>query len=181
MHGMVTGALLAVLAACLLPGSAARAETVTVRTGWNGLRVTIDHGEFLPKVTVRTGLGGSDRLKGKLTDVTDTGIALEQRRGTRFIERADVRSVRLVPAKDHRRGWRRVAGVAAVPIGVASFFGGCLLLGGCGETPWNAGEVATTVGMGIFVPYVIYRLARRADRRTEAIVIVLDKQKEIFK
>jgi hypothetical protein len=177
---MMIRALLAVLAACLLPAPAARAESVTVRAVWDDLRMTVDHGEFLPEVTVRTGPSRSGQFKGKLVDVSDSGITLEQRRGSRFIKRADVRSVRLVPAKGYRRGWRNVAKIVALPVGFASFFGGCLLLGGCGEAPWNAGEIATTFGMGVGVPYVIYQLARRADRRAAAVVVVLDTEKEQF-
>ncbi len=156
----------------------AGAEPVTIRMDWDGLRTTIGHGDFSPALRLRTGPDGSVRVKGKLAAIDAAGISLERRKGPRFIGRDEIRSVRLVPSGGRRRGRRKVAAIAAVPIGIASFFGGCVVLGGCGETPWSAAETAVTLGMGIGVPSAAYRLAWRADRRAGAIVMILDEDKD---
>ena len=179
-------AIVAALLVFALPVSA-RAEPRRLHLGWNDMRAVASHAELSPRVVVWTGTSGRKRVKGYLTEITEAGITLgkpgstSRRTKRRFVSRSEVHTVRLMPRKGERfRGhpyrWRIGAVAAAVPAWYYGYLAGVLLPSG--HLPegrlfklrnrWQGFALASAL------PYLIYRVAWRADRAKGAIFIELD-------
>ena len=167
-------ASLALLAGCLFALSQAQAGTVVLELSWDEMQATVENGDFFPKVQVQTSTDPRSRVKGELTEITETGIAIRNQRGPVLLGRSKVHSIRLVPRKTVSRKNRNRAAILAAPVGVGTAFGtwlgGCLASGGCPESTPKAGLVGI-VGAAVTVPYLIYRLAWRKDRGSVRIIL----------
>lgn len=166
------------LAALALAASAwpARAEHVVVRLGWDGARTTLSNGHFRDKVRVWRHADASKPLRGKLVEVTQSGIKLARKRAETLIDRAEVRSIRVVPTKGRPKGHRIAAMIGAVPAGIgaslATLYVGCVAVDGCGEGGLSDRDGAVgIVAAGIALPVWIYMRARRADRGSILLVL----------
>ena len=170
------------------------AHALRLRLGWDDMRAVASHAEIGPHISVRTYKDGSPRsanspkrtVKGRLQEITDTGIALKEtpRKPSRVLSRESVHAVRLMPRKGekfkgHPYRYRLAAVFGAVPIWIGTFFLG-ISLGGIQEGPlFKTGEGFHGAVPAFILPYVAYRVAWWADRRMGAIVIELDHRPTI--
>ena len=165
---------LTLLAGCLISLSQAQAGTVVMELSWDEMQATVNDGDFFHKVQVQTSTDPRSRVKGLLTAITETDIAIRNQRGPVILGRSNVHSIRLVPRKTVNRKNRNRAAILAVPVGIGTTFGtwlgGCLAVGGCPESTPKAGLVGI-VGAAVTVPYLIYRLAWRKDRGAVRIIL----------
>ena len=165
--------LIALLLLVALPVSA---KPVEVEMGWDDMRTAVNHSDFLPNARVRTGPDGSSQVKGRLGRITESGLTIVRNRRPTFFDRDEVHSVRLVPRKASTRRHRQAAAIAAPLIGAGACSGflvlTCWTANACMEGLSSPPRLAFHVGaLMIGVPYLVYRLAKRADRGS--IVIVL--------
>lgn len=172
--GIKGRASLVLLAGCLFPLSQAWAGTVVLELSWDEMQATVKNGDFFPKVQVQNSTDPRNRVKGMLTEITETGIAIRNQRGPILLGRGKIHSIRLIPRKTVNRKNRNRAAILAVPVGIGTTFGtwlgGCLAVGGCPERTPNAGIVGI-VAAAVTAPYLIYRLAWRKDRGSVRIIL----------
>ena len=114
---MLAGFLLALLV--VSPGESRKSAA---QTTWEQFRTVLDHGNCREPVVVR--LVSSERIEGKLGDVTASGLRL--RDSSAPIPRKDIRSVRLFVRKNPRSGFRRVALILGIPYGASALAAGAL-------------------------------------------------------
>ena len=169
-----------------LPVSA-NAEPLRLRLGWDDMQAVASHAEIAPRVVVWTGTSGRKRAKGHLVGITEAGITLERpgssprRKPRRFVFRQEVHTVRLMPRKGerfqgHPYQWRIGAVAVAVPAWYYGYIAGVLLPSGYFpegrlfklRNRWQGFALTTAL------PYLIDRIAWRADRALGAIFIELD-------
>ena len=183
---------LAALAVCLLAALPAKAAPLRLRLGWEDMQAVASHAEISPRIVVRAGPEGKERVKGQLAGITDAGIVIEKPGNRRFVHRAAIRlvprsevhTVRLMPVKGerfkgHPFGWRKIASVAAVPVGIGAYVVGLSFPHGIPEgRHWE--NITTGALAAVAAPWALYRLAWRADRRNGAIFIELDHGRQIW-
>lgn len=171
------------IAALLLAVFPISAGSAPIALEWGDFRRVADHVRHRERVTVRTGPEGRERIRGKLVEISDSGITVAKRgpspRQHVWIERERVRSVRLSPKKGNPVKWRALAGVAAFPLWIVGMTFGLSIPGGIPEGRWyNNRHTGQGVIFGFGLPIAVYALAQRADRRKGAIVIELKEGKE---
>ncbi len=163
-----------------VPALAAEVPAKAVRRGqvlhlqWEELRRVVSQGHFRPRVSV----WGRSVVEGTLEGVTDQGILVGTRTGqgvrtgNELVRRDEFRYMRLVPARGNPRRWRKLALIGAVPLGVVSWLFGYAPFGGLPEGYKADAEGVIAIGTAVAVPYLVYRLARKADRGRGALFIV---------
>ena len=151
------------------------------------MRAVAAHAEIAPRVVVWLAPDGRKRVKGHLVEMTNAGITLKNPRynnpqtQNRYVSRQDVHTVRLAPVMGERfRGhpyrWRLVAVAAAFPVWLGAYYLG-VSLGGIREGPiFKTKDAWHGLVLAFGLPYGLYRLAWRADRRRGAIFIEVDHE-----
>lgn len=164
---LMTVRLLACVLLVWMP--AAGVKPVVVEAGWDDLRTAIGNTDFLPTVRVWTGVDGKSKIKAKFGRITDSGLVLTKNGKALSIDRSEVHSIRLVPRKASTRKHRNAAAIAAAPIGFGASYGfvflTCSISNRCVDGLWGPAEIAfQMVTVAVAAPYLVYRLARKADR-----------------
>lgn len=166
--------------ACLGATAPLRAKETVVRLSWQEVRIVAAHAGFLSKVRVRTRVHGQQPIRGKLLEVTGTGLRIAIGSTERFLSRDRLHSFRLFPRKATHRRNRNIAAVAAAPVGFGTFLGTWAVAcgaGACSESGGGAG--ALVIPAAFAVPYLIYRAAHKADRGSLLIVLEDRPQQEL--
>jgi hypothetical protein len=112
---------LTILALCVL-GMPCLSSAQVANSLWANLS-TLHAGQKIEVVQMK-----SKKVSGTFLDVSDTGIALEEKTGEKTIERPDVRSVRVMKNKHRLRNTLIGAGIGAgagAGIGAASYHQKC--------------------------------------------------------
>ena len=157
------------LLACVLLVSmpAAGVKPVVVEAGWDDLRTAIGNTDFLPTVRVFTGADGETRIKARIGRITDSGLVLTKNGKPLSIDRSEVHSIRLVPRKATTRKHRQAAAIGAAPVAIGASYGflglSCGVWNRCFDPPL-APMILQMAAVAVAAPYLVYRLARRADR-----------------
>lgn len=170
-----------------LPVSA-NAAPLRLRLGWDDMQAVVSHAEISPRVVIWTGESGRKRVKGHLAGITEAGVTLRKpgsdpsRKPRCFVPRQEVHTIRLMPREGerfpgHPYRWRIGAVAVAVPAWYYGYIAGVLLPSGYFpegrlfklRNRWQGFALATAL------PYLIYRLAWKADRALGAILIELDR------
>lgn len=155
-----------------IPGRAVR-EGRVVKLDWAGLRSVTAHGQFLRRIVVQDGIR---LVKGELIQVTEGAVEIETSERREFVKQDGLRWIRLIPAKGNKWKWRQLAGIGAVPMGLGAYMVSFAPWGGFPEGgEWSVASFA--LFPAVAVPYVVYRLARRADRKRGALYFVVDEEK----
>lgn len=146
---------------------AAGVKPVVVEAGWDEMRSSVNPGDFLPVVRVFTGADGSTRVKARLGRITQSGLELTKNGRPLSIPKGEVHSIRLVPRKATTRKHRQAAAIAAAPVGIGACYGFLVLSCGvwnrCVDPPLTP-IILQMAAVAVAAPYLVYRLARRADR-----------------
>ena len=164
---LMTVRLLACVLLVWMP--AAGVKPVVVEAGWDDLRTAIGNTDFLPTVRVWTGVDGKSKIKARFGRITDSGLVLTKNGKALSIDRSEVHSIRLVPRKASTRKHRNAAAIAAAPIGFGASYGfmflTCATARKCLDGPWSPAQIVFQLGaVAVAAPYLVYRLARKADR-----------------
>lgn len=150
------------------------AKTVVVRARWQETRALLAQPDYRPSLQIQ--LKSSKKMKGTVSGTTAAGLKLKRKGAETFVERTQIRSIKLVPrnASGHRN--RILAIVGGIPAGLGAGLGvwriGCAVVGGCGKPP-NPIGAAGFYAVLVAVPVMAYRFATRADRG--ALLIMLDE------
>lgn len=154
-----------------IPGRAVR-EGRVLKLDWEGLRSATADGNFRRRIVVQD---GTRLVKGELIQVSEGVMEIETSERREFIKRNGLRWIRLIPAKGHKRKWRQLAVIGAVPMGLGAYMLSFAPWGGLPEGgEWSVASFA--LFPAVAVPYVVYRLARRADRKRGALYFVVDEE-----
>lgn len=148
-----------------------RAGEMVVRLAWADVRAVMAHADFREKIRISRKTD-PDWINVRLLDVTDGGIRIALKNRETFVGRGDLRSFRLVPRRGQNFRNRGIAAIAAVPVGLGAMLGSWALIcsgGSCSESGGGVGALAFPIG--IAVPYVIYRLASKADRGAVEVIV----------
>ncbi len=150
------------------------AKTVVARARWKETRALLAQPGYRPSLQIQ--LKSSKNMKGSVSGTTTAGLKLKRRGSETFIERTQIRSIKLVPRKASGHRNRILALVGGVPAGLGAGLGvwrvGCAAVGGCGD-PANPIGAAGFYAVLVAVPVIVYRIAARADRG--ALLIILDE------
>jgi len=150
------------------------AKTVVARARWKETRALLAQPDYRPSLQIQ--LKSSKNMKGTVSGTTTAGLKLKRRGSETFIERTQIRSIKLVPRKASGHRNRILALVGGVPAGLGAGLGvwraGCAAVGGCGD-PANPIGAAGFYAVLVAVPVIVYRIAARADRG--ALLIILDE------
>ena len=166
--------LLVAIIACSYGPIPLDAKTIVARASWKETRVLLTQRSYRPSLQIQ--LKSNKKMKGTVSGTTAVGLKLKRKGAETFIERAQIRSIKLVPRKASGRRNRILALVGGVPAGLGAGLAvwriGCAVVGGCGEPP-NAIGAAAFYAVLVAVPVMVYRFAARADRG--ALLIILDE------
>lgn len=172
---MRCNSLVVAFAVCLATTQPAFAKQVVMLSDWDEARSVMAHGDFLSKVRVWKKTGKQMQVKGRLLEVTSTGLRIALYRSETFIGQDELHWIRLVPRKGSSRRNRNLAAAFAAPAGIGAcivtYVFGCLAVGGCKESGPSAVGLVGIFGSMIAVPVALYRLGRRADRGSVLIVL----------
>lgn len=150
------------------------AKTVVVRARWEETRALLTQPDYRPSLQIQ--LKSNKKMSGTVSGTTTAGLKLKRRGSETFIERTQIRSIKLVPRKASGHRNRMLALVGGVPAGLGAGLGvwrvGCAAVGGCGDPP-NPIGAAGFYAVLVAVPVMVYRFAARADRG--ALLIILDE------
>ena len=150
------------------------ARTITVKAGWKETSAMLAQPEYRPTVQIQ--LKSNKKMKGAVSETTATGLRIQRKGAESFIERTEIRSVKLVPRKASGHRNRALALAGGVPAGLGAGLGawhiGCAVVGGCEEPP-NALGAAGFYAVLVAIPVMLYSFATRADRG--ALLITLDE------
>lgn len=150
------------------------ARTVVARASWNATGAMLAQPGYRPSLQIQ--LKSNKKRKGTLSGTNTAGLTLKRKGAETFIERAQIRSIKLVPRKPSGRRNRILALVGGIPAGLGAGLGvwriGCAVVGGCGKPP-NPIGAAGFYAVLVAVPFMVYRFAARADRG--ALLIILDE------
>ena len=150
------------------------AKTVVARARWKETRALLTQPDYRPSLQIQ--LKSSTNMKGTVSGTTTAGLKLKRKGSETFIERTQIRSIKLVPRKASGHRNRILALVGGVPAGLGAGLGvwrvGCAAVGGCGDPP-NPIGAAGFYAVLVAVPVIVYRIAARADRG--ALLIILDE------
>ena len=181
---MPVRAMAALLAVALLLPVPTNAEPLRLHLGWDGVRAVASHAEISKRVIVRLAPDGRRTLKGRLVEIADAGITLSNPRKKpqnreRLVPRREIHTIRFVPVKGdrfpgHPYRWRLAAVAGAVPVWIGGYFVG-VSFGHIREGPlFKTKDAWHGLALAFALPYVLYRLAWKADRGRGAIFIELD-------
>ncbi len=166
--------LLVAIIACSYGPVPLDAKTVVVRARWQETRVLLAQPDYRPSLQIQ--LKSNKKMKGTVSGTTAAGLKLKRKGAETFVERTQIRSIKLVPrnASGHRN--RVLALVGGIPAGLGAGLGvwriGCAVVGGCGKPP-NPIGAAGFYAVLVAVPVMAYRFATRADRG--ALLVMLDE------
>lgn len=150
------------------------AKTVVARARWKEASALLAQPDYRPSLQIQ--LKSSKNMKGTVSGTTTAGLKLKRKGSETFIERTQIRSIKLVPRKASGHRNRILALVGGVPAGLGAGLGvwrvGCAAVGGCGDPP-NPIGAAGFYAVLVAVPVIVYRIAARADRG--ALLIILDE------
>lgn len=150
------------------------AKTVVARARWKEASALLAQPDYRPSLQIQ--LKSSKNMKGTVSGTTTAGLKLKRKGSETFIERTQIRSIKLVPRKASGHRNRILALVGGVPAGLGAGLGvwrvGCATVGGCGDPP-NPIGAAGFYAVLVAVPVIVYRIAARADRG--ALLIILDE------
>ena len=165
--------LVAIIASCYGP-TPLDAKTVVVRARWKATGALLAQPSYRPSLQIQ--LKSNKMMKGTVSGTTTAGLTLKRKGSETFIERTQIRSIKLVPRKPSGRRNRILALVGGIPAGLVAGLGvwriGCAVAGGCGKPPDPTGA-AGFYAILVAVPVMVYRFAARADRG--ALLIILDE------
>jgi len=150
------------------------AKTVVARARWEETRALLTQPDYRPSLQIQ--LRSNKKMRGTVSGTSTAGLQLKRRGSETFIERTQIRSIKLVPRKASGHRNRMLALVGGVPAGLGAGLGvwrvGCAAVGGCGDPP-NPIGAAGFYAVLVAVPVMVYRFAARADRG--ALLIILDE------
>ena len=173
MHRLCTALIIAVVVSSCGP-IRLDARTVTVRAGWKETSAMLARPDYRPTVQIR--LKSNRKMKGAVSETTVAGLRIQRKGAETFVERTEIRSVKLVPRKAGGHRNRALALAGGVPAGLGAGLGawhiGCAVVGGCEEPP-NPLGAAGFYAVLVAIPVMLYRVATRADRG--ALLITLDE------
>lgn len=166
--------LLVAIIACSYGPIPLTAKTIVARASWKETSALLAQPVYRPSLQIQ--LKSNKKMKGTVSGTTTAGLKLKRKGSETFIERTQIRSIKLVPRKTSGRRNRILALVGGVPAGLGAGLGvwrvGCAVVGGCGEPP-NPIGAAGFYAVLVAVPVMVYRFAARADRG--ALLIILDE------